>query len=158
MSIKPITIHNRQHVIPFFIEHWGSTQMIISSGTFDCAQLDGFIYEVDDVILGLLTYVVYEDAVEVISLDSIREGQGIGSQLMNAIELLAKEKDLAKITLITTNDNLAALKFYQKRGYRIVNVIRDAVAQARKIKPTIPFIGNDAIPLHDELVLEKYLL
>ena len=157
MSIKPITNQSRQSVISFFKEHWGSAKMIISSGTFDCAQLDGYMYEEDEMILGLLTYVVHEDALEVISLDSIREGQGIGTQLMHEAELLAKEKGLTKITLITTNDNLTALKFYQKRGYRIVEVIPDAVAEARKVKPTIPLIGNDDIPLHDELLLEKHL-
>ena len=157
MSIKPIANHNRLSVIQFFKEHWGSTQMIISSGTFDCTQLDGYIYETDDVILGLLTYVVHEDALEVISLDSIQEGHGIGTQLMHAVEVLAKEIGLEKITLITTNDNLAALKFYQKRGYRIVTVIPGAVAEARRIKPTIPLIGNDDIPLHDELLLQKHL-
>lgn len=157
MMIKPITIHNRQRVIDFFKKHWGGTEMIISSGTFDCAQLDGYIYEGRDEILGLLTYVVYEEALEVISLDSIREGQGIGPQLMHGAELLAKKIGLEKITLITTNDNLAALKFYQKRGYRIVKVIPDAVTEARKVKPTIPFIGNDNIPLHDELLLQKHL-
>ena len=157
MSIKPITNQSRQSVISFFKEHWGSAKMIISSGTFDCAQLDGYMYEEDEMILGLLTYVVHEDALEVISLDSIREGQGIGTQLMHEAELLAKEKGLTKITLITTNDNLAALKFYQKRGYRIVEVFPNAVTEARKVKPTIPLIGNDDIPLHDELLLEKHL-
>lgn len=155
MPIQPITINNRAQVIQFFKEHWGSSQMIISSGIYDCAHLDGYIYEEDEVVLGLLTYVFHEDALEVISLDSIREGQGIGSQLMHEAELLAKTKGKAKITLITTNDNLAALKFYQKRGYRIVQILPDAVAEARKLKPTIPLIGNDDIPLYDELVLQK---
>ena len=90
-----------------------------------------------------------------ISLDSIREGQGIGTNLMNDVELLVKQKGLAQIKLITTNDNLNELKFYQKRGYRIVKVIPDAVAKARKIKPSIPLVGIDAIPLHDELELVK---
>lgn len=157
MSIKPITIHNRRRVIQFFIEHWGSSQMIISSGIYHCDQLDGYIYEEDEQILGLLTYVFHKDSVEVISLDSMKEGRGIGSKLMQEVESLAKQKGTLKITLITTNDNLNALRFYQKRGYRIVKVIPDAVTKAREIKPSIPLIGNDAIPLHDELELEKIL-
>ena len=76
---------------------------------------------------------------------------------MHEAELLARKIGLAKITLITTNDNLIELKFYQKRGYRIVKVIPDAVTEARKVKPMIPFIGNDDIPLHDELLLQKHL-
>jgi len=90
-------------------------------------------------------------------VDSIKEGNGIGSKLMNEVELLAKQKGINKIKLITTNDNLQALKFYQKRGYRIVRVITDAVVKAREIKPSIPLIGNDGIPLNDELELVKIL-
>lgn len=88
MSIKAITIHNRDRVIQFFKEHWGSTQMIISSGIYNCDQLDRYIYEEAEEILGLLTYVFHENALEVISLDSVQEGQGIGSKLMQAVELL----------------------------------------------------------------------
>ncbi|WP_274309961.1 GNAT family N-acetyltransferase [Solibacillus daqui] len=158
MSIKPITIHNRKRVHQFFKEHWGSTQMIISSGIYNCDQLDGYIYEKDEKILGLLTYVFHEDVLEVISLDSVIEGQGIGSKLMQEVELLAKHKGMLKITLLTTNDNINALKFYQKKGYRIVKVIPNAVAKACMIKPSIPLIGYEAIPLHDELELVKLLI
>ena len=155
--IHSITKKNQQQVLQFFQEHWGSSQMIISSGIYDCEQLDGFIYEENEVILGLLTYVFHGQSLEVISLDSVKEGRGIGSKLMNEVEWLAKQKDIAEITLITTNDNLNALKFYQKRGYRIVQIIPNAVAKARKIKPSIPMLGNDDIPLHDELQLAKVL-
>lgn len=157
MTIKPITSDNRGNVIMFFKEHWGSAQMIISTGIYHCDKLDGFIYEVDGTILGLLTYTIHEDALEVISLDSMKEGHGIGSKLMQEVEQFAKQRGIHKITLITTNDNLNALKFYQKRGYRIVKVIQDAVAKAREIKPSIPLIGNDEIPLTDELELVKHL-
>ena len=76
---------------------------------------------------------------------------------MNAVELIAKKYGIKQISLITTNDNLHALKFYQKRGYRIVKIITDAVTKARKIKPSIPLVGNDDIPLHDEIQLMKRL-
>lgn len=153
MIIKSIAMSNRESVVQFFKEHWGSAQMIISTGIYDCGQLDGFIYKIDNTILGLLTYVVHEDSIEVISLDSIKEGHGMGTNLMNEVELFANQIGINKITLITTNDNLNALKFYQKRGYRIMKVIQDAVSKAREIKPSIPIVGNEGIPLHDELKL-----
>ena len=158
MTVRPIMPSNRENVIHFFKEHWGSAQMIISTGSYNCDELDGFIYEVEGTIIGLLTYVMHEDSVEVISLDSMREGHGIGTKLMQEVELFAIQQGIHKITLITTNDNLSALKFYQKRGYRIVNVIRDAVTKAREIKPSIPLVGNDEIPLMDELELVKILM
>ena len=89
--------------------------------------------------------------------DSIEEGKGIGTELVREVEDLAKQHHCELISLLTTNDNLHALKFYQKRGYRIVEIIPNAVQKARAIKPSIPLIGNDNIPLHDELKLQKVL-
>ena len=156
--IQPISENNRQQVIDFFKEHWGSLQMVISSGMYDCASLDGFVYVEGTSIIGLITYVLHRDSLEVISLDSIQEGKGIGSCLMGEVEHFAKERSISEIELITTNDNLQALKFYQKRGYRITEVIPNAVLEARKVKPTIPLIGNEGIPLLDELKLKKKIV
>ena len=156
--IQPISEKNRQQVMNFFTQHWGSAQMIISSGTYDCAKLDGYVYNEGASIIGLVTYVVHADSLEVISLDSIQEGKGIGSGLMTEVEQFALEHAIPKIELITTNDNLHALKFYQKRGYRITHIFPNAVVEARKVKPTILLIGNDGIPLLDELKLQKKLV
>jgi ribosomal protein S18 acetylase RimI-like enzyme len=157
MTIKAITEENRGTVSQFFQHHWGSAQMIVSTGTYNCDELDGFICEEDGTIIGLVTYVTREHEIEVISLDSIKEGRGMGAKLMDAVELVAKKNRIYEISLITTNDNLHALKFYQKRGYRIVKIIQDAVTKARKIKSSIPLVGNDNIPLHDEIQLMKRL-
>ncbi len=156
--IQPISEKNRQQVVNFFKKHWGSSKMIISSGTYDCAMLDGYVYVKDASMLGLITYVLHGNSLEVISLDSIQEGKGIGSRLMEQVEQFAKERAIHQIELITTNDNLQALKFYQKRGYRITDVMANAVEEARKVKPTIPLIGNEGIPLLDELKLKKKLV
>ncbi len=60
-----------------------------------------------------------------------------------------------RIWLVTTNDNLRALRFYQRRGMRITAVDRGAVDRARAVKPEIPLVGADGIELHDELRLER---
>ena len=59
--------------------------------------------------------------------------------------------------LTTTNDNLNALRFYQKRGLVLVTVHRNALTRSRQLKPQIPLIGNDGIPLRDEIELEMIL-
>ena len=64
----------------------------------------------------------------------------------------------ADLFLITTNDNLNALGFYQKRGFEIVTIYRGAVNESRKRKPGIPLIGYNSIPLRDEIELEMSLL
>ncbi|MFL0364880.1 GNAT family N-acetyltransferase [Pseudobacillus sp. 179-B 2D1 NHS] len=142
----------------FFIEHWGSPEMVISSGIFDCTKLKGFaVVNEKEVIVGYITYVIGSNECEIISLDSIEEGKGIGSALLQKVEQTAKEEGCNMIKLITTNDNLHALKFYQKRGYYLTELYRGAVVEARKLKPEIPDLGNDGIPVHDEILLTKLL-
>ncbi|WPK10776.1 GNAT family N-acetyltransferase [Lysinibacillus louembei] len=157
MSTIKITTENRSRVIDFFQEHWGSPEMVISSGVYDCSNLDGFIFEENNRILGLVTYVFHEKEVEVISLDSIVEGKGIGSCLMKEVEHFVQQQGIATISLVTTNDNLNALKFYQKRGYKLDAIFPNAVKQARKIKPSIPLVGYNGIPITDEIRLVKKL-
>lgn len=106
---------------------------------------------------GLVTYTETGDGWQIVSLDSLREGMGIGSALMLAVERAAAQNGIKRIWLLTTNDNLNALRFYQKRGYELVAVRRNAVEQARRLKPSIPVMGTDGIPLRDEIELEKPL-
>ncbi|TCI22950.1 GNAT family N-acetyltransferase [Exiguobacterium sp. SL-10] len=153
--IEPITSSTRDAVRSFFIDAWGSPEMVISTGTYDCATLDGFVWSEGNVIIGLTTYVTREDEIEIISLDSLQEKRGIGSALLDAVERVAKQHQLERLSLITTNDNLRAIAFYQKRGWRLARIIPDAVDAARIQKPSIPVIGEHGIPLHDEIMLSK---
>lgn len=43
LIIKPIEPNVQGDVTHFFQARWGSTQMVISSGVYDCASMDGFI-------------------------------------------------------------------------------------------------------------------
>ncbi|UTT41521.1 GNAT family N-acetyltransferase [Exiguobacterium aurantiacum] len=155
--IEPISSSTRDAVRAFFIDAWGSSEMVISTGTFDCATLDGFVWSEANVIIGLVTYVIREDAIEIISLDSLHERRGIGSALLDEVEQVAKRYQIERLSLITTNDNLRALAFYQRRGWRLVRIIPGAVDAARLQKPSIPVIGEHGIPLHDEIMLSKVI-
>jgi GNAT superfamily N-acetyltransferase len=90
----------------------------------------------------------------VLSLDSLREGRGVGTALLEMVKDAAREAGCDRIRLITTNDNLDALRFYQKRGFVLVALHRDAVTAARALKPSIPLLGDHGIPIRDELDLE----
>jgi ribosomal protein S18 acetylase RimI-like enzyme len=129
--------------------------MVYSLGIHHCDQLPGFIAWNGQEVAGLVTYSIREQHCEIVSLDSLQEGKGIGTLLLQAVERLAQRHGLERVWLITTNDNLHALRFYQKRGYELVQIYRNAVAKARKIKPEIPLIGHDGIPIRDEIELEK---
>ena len=158
MEITRLHDKLRAKVQYFFTEQWGSSEMVISSGVYDCSQLDGFAaLDEEDNIVGLITFDRKETELEIISLDSLLEGRGIGGMLLEQVEQLARTEQRSVISLITTNDNLHALKFYQKRGYRLSKLLPNAVDEARKIKPSIPLIGEHGIPLQDELQLVKKL-
>lgn len=155
--IEPITSSTRDVVRSFFIDAWGSPEMVISTGTYDCATLDGFVWSEANVIVGLVTYVRRKDEIEIISLDSLQEKRGIGSALLDEVERVARHHQYERLSLITTNDNLQALAFYQRRGWRLTRIIPGAVDAARLHKPSIPVIGEHGIPLHDEIVLSKII-
>ena len=98
-----------------------------------------------------------ENECEIVSLDSARQGMGVGTMLIHNVVEEARKKDCRRIFLITTNDNLNALGFYQKRGFELVAVHRGALEKSRKIKPGIPLMGANNIPLRDEIELEMIL-
>ncbi|MGF2616104.1 GNAT family N-acetyltransferase [Rossellomorea vietnamensis] len=159
MNIQRITDNHREKVKSFFTAHWGSPEMVISSGVYDCSELDGFCCDDESKeITGLITYKVEGEKCEIISLDSIEEGKGIGSALLHETERAAAELGCTSVQLVTTNDNIEALRFYQKRGYFLSNLFINAVEKARKIKPKIPLIGNTGIPIRDEIEMRKDLL
>ncbi|WP_342553509.1 GNAT family N-acetyltransferase [Paenibacillus sp. FSL R7-0652] len=143
----------------FFAEHWGSPKMVISTGIYSSEALDGYAVLNDHgEIRGYITYVMHDDRCEVTSLDSLDENQGIGSALLRRVEDTARQAYRNSIQLITTNDNLRALLFYQKRGYQIIRIYPDAVEKARALKPSIPLVSDQGIPIRDELLLQKILI
>ncbi|WP_128894899.1 GNAT family N-acetyltransferase [Longirhabdus pacifica] len=158
MHIVSCETINKKDIETFLIRHWGSTHMVISSGVYDCSQLAGFAaIQNDRHMVGLITYIIKDKICEIISLDSVEERKGIGTELLHAVEEDAKKQRLDAINVITTNDNLQALKFYQKRGYRMQTIYPNAVDKARAIKPQIPLIGHDDIPITDEIELCKVI-
>jgi GNAT superfamily N-acetyltransferase len=156
IEIVPISTQ-QQAVTALFRQLWGSTEMVVSSGVFDIQDLDGLVARQADRIVGIISYTWTTKWLEIVSLDSLVENQGIGSQLLQAAEKIAQENDRHQTSLITTNDNLRALGFYQKRGYHLTELYPNAVAKARQIKPEIPLQADNGIPIRDELRLAKVL-
>ena len=106
---------------------------------------------------GLLTYHLLGDVCEVVSLNAIEPGKGIGSQLLLAAQEVARRRGCRLMKLTTTNDNVDALRFYQSLGFRLSALRVGAVDKARMIKPGIPLIGASGTAIHDEIELEKIL-
>jgi len=107
--------------------------------------------------VGLITYRIEGPECEVLSLDSLSEGIGIGTALLESALRAAGAAGCRRFWLITTNDNLRAVRFYQRRGFSLAALHRDALVVSRKLKPCIPPIGLDGIPLRDEIEMEILL-
>ena len=157
MNIKQIDQTNRAQVDAFIVRQWYTLKMVVRSECIDLGSADGYCAYENDEIIGLITYRLSGNEMEILSLDSLRERQGIGTALVNEVIRKAKETGAERITLITTNDNLPTLHFYQKRGFDLARLYRNALDQARKIKPEIPLTGIDGIPLKHEMELEMIL-
>ena len=156
-ALRRLTHDDLPHLRQFWIDHWGGEEMIARGKIYRPEQLDGFVVEDENEWIGLLTFVVEDNECEVTSLDSLREGQGVGSMLIDKAIEEARDQKCKRLFLITTNDNLNALGFYQKRGFEIVTIYRGAINESRKLKPGISLIGYNNIPLRDEIELEIVL-
>ena len=156
-KIERITEKNRNLVNYFLIDNWFSTDISIRGEIIDGTKLDGFLVQEENTIIGLVTYTFFGDICEIVSLDSKKENIGIGSALLKEIEEIAKNNNCKKMRLITTNDNMRALQFYQKRGYCLTKLYQNAMDEVRKVKTDVPLIGENGIPLRDEIELEKQL-
>jgi GNAT superfamily N-acetyltransferase len=114
------------------------------------------VAERDGTLAGVLTYVLDGDDCEILTLHAAERFTGTGTALVQAVERLAADAGCHRLWLITTNDNVDALRFYQRRGFRLAALHRGAVDDSRtRLKPEIPRIGEHGIELRDELELEK---
>lgn len=120
----------------------------------DVLALPGFVAEVGGERVGILTYRADDEGCEVAVLVALRRQGGIGSALLEALR--EEVGASARLWVVTTNDNLEALRFYQRRGFILRALRPGAVDQAREsLKPSIGRIGEHGIPLRDELELES---
>src|SRR5687767_747085 len=137
------------------LRHWRASRMASHGRLFDVPHLPGFVAEVGGELRGHVAYLVEAESMEIVWIGTAAGQQGAGSALLAACARLARDRALPRVWLITTNDNLDALRFYQRRGFRLVAVHPEAVDHARReLKPEIPATGSFGIPIRDELQLE----
>ena len=154
-TIRSLTAADAPWVREFWIDHWGSDTMIAHGEVFHSTGLSGFVADQAGQLVGLATYRLQGSECELLSLDAMVEGQGVGTLLLESVRAAARAAGCGRFFLITTNDNLNALRFYQRRGFRLAALRPGAVDAARQIKPSIPLTGAYGIAIHDELELEN---
>lgn len=154
--IRPVDSEDGDWIAQFITERWGAEFIAAHYEVYQCRDLPGFVAIEGENKIGLLTYKIVGNDCEVVSLDSLQSCAGIGTGLIDAAKAAAVESGCKRLWLVTTNDNMNALRFYQKRGFVLVKINRNAIEFARKLKP-VPLIGAEGIPLRDEIELEMIL-
>lgn len=153
-TIEPLQDEHRDWVARYLHKSWGDKMMVTRGRLVDCSQLAGFRAVRGDEVVGLITYEIRNDECEIVSVDSLVEGIGVGTALIETVKEEAVAAGCKRLWLITTNDNMHALSFYQKRGFVLVAVYPNAMKESRRLKPQIPYIGINGIPIRDEIELE----
>jgi len=156
-SIRPVEARDKPWIRVLLEERWEAPIIVTRGRVHRADELPGLVAEEGGNPVGLITYKIRGDECEVVSLDSLMEGRGMGTRLLECVEEVARKMGCKRVWVITTNDNTPALRFYQKRGFRLVAVYRNALEESRKLKPQIPLTGLNGIPLRDEIELEKML-
>lgn len=158
MRLERLGSENRKEADCFIESHWFTTDMVLRGELIDMTKVDGFAAYENGEMCGLVTYRFKDDTtLEILSIDSNVENGGLGSMLMETMVCYASEHDCRRMCVVTTNDNLNALRFYQKRGFIIKEVRSDIIEKDRQLKPQLPVIGYNGIPINCEIELERVL-
>jgi GNAT superfamily N-acetyltransferase len=157
VEVRPLEPGDAGWVRDRLVAVWGATVVARLGELVDASELPGFAAFDAGTAVGLVTYAVRGPECEVVSIDASVRGRGIGTALLAAAVGAARAAGCRRLWLITSNDNLDALRFYQRRGLRLAAVHRDGLVRARALKPSIPEVGNHGIPVRDELELELRL-
>ncbi|MER6942436.1 GNAT family N-acetyltransferase [Nonomuraea sp. NPDC000554] len=155
ITVRPVEPADLDQVTRILTGSWGgSTLIALGRGELvDAATLPGYLAFDGEQAAGLVTYASRDGAVELITVDALIPGRGVGRALLDAVRAAAVVSGADRLWLCTTNDNTRALRFYQRYGFDLVALHRNAVDEARKLKPGIPG-ESDGIPIRHELELE----
>ncbi len=125
---------------------------------YEPADVEGLVYRDDGgEVTGLVTWHVDGDCAEIVTVDAFEQGRHVGGRLLRGAEEELRKQGAERVRIMTTNDNLRAIAFYVRSGYRLVAVHLDAMKRVREVKPGLPETGLDGLPLRDVIELVKEL-
>lgn len=155
--IIPINSEFRPKVNQYVADEWAGPMIVTKGISHNTSDTDGFISVIDGELTGYILYEIDNCECEILVLQSICENRGIGSALIRAVIDVAKSNHCTRVWLITTNDNIHAIRYYQKFGFELKAVYINALDESRRQKPSIPLFGNEGIPLKHEFEFDYML-
>jgi GNAT superfamily N-acetyltransferase len=160
IPLPPVLVHEatdgeREIVRDLFRRDFGRTQIIAFGEVVNLDAIPALVATMYGDVSGALAYRLLGDGLHIVALatDALWQRSGVGGHLVAEAELLARRLSLSRTVVTTTNDNLPALYFYQRHGYRLTGFVAGSVLA----HTTGVLSGFAGIPVRDELHLEKAL-
>ena len=154
--VREVADAEREAALELFRRDFGRTGIVAFGQLMDLDAAPTLVAEMEGEIGGALAYRLVDAGLHIVALatDPMWQRSGVGGYLVAEAELLARRLQIPKVIVSTTNDNLPALYFYQRRGYHVADWVPNAAARHSK-ESAVPGFGG--IPVRDEVRLEKLL-
>jgi len=151
--VREATDADRPAARDLFERDFGRASIVAFGEAIDVDEMPVLVAVMSTEPSGALAYRLLPDALHIVALatDPMWQRSGVGGHLVAEAELLARRLGLSRVVVTTTNDNLPALYFYQRRGYQLTTLVPNSVT-ARGSEQHTGFAG---IPVRDEIRLEK---
>ncbi|GGB34917.1 N-acetyltransferase [Roseibium aquae] len=157
LTIRPIEDEDHGAVHQLLAERWAGPDILLDGQMVDASRLPGYVAVLGNEMVGLVTFIKRENEWEILTLDSLQRWSGTGTELLNAVIDDAREAGVKRLTVRTSNDNLDAFRFYQRRGFRLERVTPGVIEEERERKPEIPLRGDYGIEIRDEVLFARAL-
>ncbi|HEV7526995.1 MAG TPA: GNAT family N-acetyltransferase [Acidimicrobiia bacterium] len=155
MQVRRASTDDQVWIAEVLTAEFASTKLVSRGRVVDDGSvLDGFVVESDGRPAGCALWHEIEGDAELAVIATTYRGAGAGTALLDAVVEHARANGWKRLWLITTNDNTDALRLYQRAGWDWVAWHRDAVSDARSLKPELPQRGAHDIPIRHEIELE----
>ena len=159
LDLMPVLVReaaaaDRERTRRIFARHFGHTPILAFGSVVDVNEAAMLVAEAEQEIGAALAWRPHDGALHILALatDPMWQRAGLGGHLVAEAELMARRDGRGRVIATLMNDNIPALYFYQRRGYRVTGVIADSPAR-HDASPT----GFGGIPIRDEIHLAKTL-
>jgi GNAT superfamily N-acetyltransferase len=152
LQFRPIA--DKVFVGRFIASRWGTNALFMSGWVRPASEVEAIGAYEADALVGLATWSVTKGIAAIYSLDSLTEGRGVGGRLIDAVAAAARLAGATRLRTSTTNDNLHALGFLQRRGFRLTTLYAGAAVAYAMSHPELAAEGMGGIPRRDALELE----
>lgn len=133
LTTRPAMSADRPRIEELALHFWDETSVDCLDRQYDVLDCPAFLACDGQEVAGLASYQPERDleALVLVLLNVVPgyQGRGGGRALLDAVCREAVRQGLAHVLVVTTNDDLPALAFYQRYGFRISAVIPGRVVE-----------------------------